>query len=148
MVFVDCSPAALKQDDYPGSIPVQQARRLLLGFQEDRKKATEQFVRGMFKASQPESLIAELTAGSLKTPIGAAASLYFDLFTGDRRPALRHVAVPSLIVTTSENRTIGEYTQSKIPRSTLEVIEGAGSAMFLDKPQTFNQMLESFFGER
>jgi non-heme chloroperoxidase len=147
MVFVDFSPAALKSDDYPGTVTVEQARKLLLGFQEDRAKATEQFVRGMFKTRQPESLIAELTEASLKTPMGAAASLYFDLFTGDRRPALRRVAVPNLIVTTSENRALGEYMNSETPRSSLKVIEEAGAAMFLDKPQAFNQALESFLGE-
>jgi non-heme chloroperoxidase len=147
MVFVDCSPAALKSDDYPGTVTVQQARKLVLGFQQDRTKTTEQYVRSMFKTSQPESLITDLTEGSLKTPLGAAVSLYFDLFTGDRIPALRHIAVPNLIVTTAENRALGEYMKSKVPRSSLEVIDEAGKAMFLDKPQAFNQALESFLGE-
>jgi non-heme chloroperoxidase len=147
MVFVDCFPAALRSDDYPGVMTVQQARKLLLGFQDDRAKATDQLVRDMFKAPQAESLIRELTEGSMKTPMGAAASLYFDLFTGDRGPALMHVDVPSLIVTIPENRAIGEYMKSKIPRCNLEVIEGAGHAVFLDKPQAFNQVLESFLGE-
>jgi microsomal epoxide hydrolase len=147
MVLVDCSPAALKSDDYPGATTAQQARKLLLGLQDDRAKATAQFVRSMFKARQPESLITELTEGSLKTPMGAAVALYFDLFTGDRRPALAHVAVPNLIVATSEYRAVGEYMKSKTPRSDLEVIEEAGTAVFLDKPQAFNQILESFLGE-
>ena len=147
MVFVDCIPAALKSDDYPGAITMQQARKLILSFQDDRKKATEQYVRSLFKGRQPESIVTDLVDGSLKTPIGAAFSLYFDLFTGDRRPALKHVAVPNLIVTTSENRAVGEYIKSQTPRSNLEVIEEAGSAAFLDKPQAFNQVLESFFGE-
>ncbi len=147
MVLIDCSPAALKTDDYPGAMTLQQARKLLLGFQDDRAKATEQYIRGLFKATQPELLITELKESSLKTPMGAAISLYFDLFTGDRRPDLIRIAVPNLIMTTSENRAVGEYMQSKIQRSTLEVIEGVGSAMFLDKPQAFNQMLESFLGE-
>jgi pimeloyl-ACP methyl ester carboxylesterase len=48
---------------------------------------------------------------------------------------------------TPENRLIGELMQSKIPRSKLEVIPEAGHAMFLEKPQAFNQILESFLGE-
>jgi microsomal epoxide hydrolase len=147
VVFVEGGPAAVKLEDYPGSTTSQQARRLLLAFQEDRAKAIEQHIRSLFKASQPEILFKELLESSQKTPTGAAATLYFDLFTGDRRSALRHVAVPSLIVTTPENRAIGEYMKAKISRSTLEVIEDAGSALFLDKPQAFNQMLEAFLGE-
>jgi non-heme chloroperoxidase len=147
MVFVDCSPAILKSDDYPGTMTMQKARKLLLSFQDDRAKAAEQYVRSFFKAHQQETLIKELTDGSLRTPMGAAAVLYFDQLTEDRRSALLHVPVPSLIFATPENRAAGEYMKTQIPHSVLEVIEDAGSAMFIEKPQTFNQTLENFFGE-
>ena len=147
MVFVDGSPAALKSEDYPGSMTIQQARRLVLSLEENRGKATEQFVRSLFKQHPAESLITEMTASITKTPLSAALALYFDLFTGDRKSALLHVPVPSLVITNPEGRQIGEYMKSKIPRCSLEVIENAGSAMFLDKPQTFNQVLENFLGQ-
>jgi non-heme chloroperoxidase len=147
MVFAGGGPALFKEGDYPGLMTVQQVRKQWLGFEEDRAKATEQLVRGMFKEKQLESVYYDLKEAGLKTPMGAALSLLIDSITGDRRPALLHVAVPTLIITTSENRAVGEYMKSKAPRSSLEVIEGAGDAMFLDKPQTFNQLLEAFFGE-
>jgi len=147
IVFVDGSPTALTTEDCPGTLAVQKARSQLLAFQDDRAKAADRYVRSLFKTRQPEYLYKELAENSLKTPMGAAASLYFDLFTGDRRPALARVPVPNLIVTTPENRTIWEQIKSKIPRSGLEVVEGAGDAMFLDKPQAFNQILDAFFGE-
>jgi non-heme chloroperoxidase len=147
IVFVDCSPAILKSDDYPGTMTMQKARKFLLSFQDDRAKATEQHVRSLFKAHQPESLIKELTDGCLRTPMSAAAVLYFDQLTEDRRSALTHVMVPSLIMSTPENQAIGEYMKAQIPRSVLEVIEGVGSAMFLEKPQTFNQTLENFIDQ-
>jgi pimeloyl-ACP methyl ester carboxylesterase len=147
MVFVEGSPAALRTDDYPGSITVQQARRFLLALEENRAKATEQYVRSLFKSHPAESLVTETVAASMKTPLSAALALYFDLFTGDRKPALLHVPVPSLVVTTSDNRALGEYMKSKIPRASLEVIEDSGSAVFLDRPQAFNQVLENFLGE-
>jgi non-heme chloroperoxidase len=147
IVFVDASPAGLKSDDYPGSITVQEARKLLFGFQDHRAKTTEQFVRDMFEVSQPEWLIKDIVEDSLRTPIGAAVSLYVDYFLGDRRTALSSIAVPCLIMVTPDSQAIGEYMQSKILRPELKVIEGAGSAMFLDKPQAFNQALESFLGD-
>jgi non-heme chloroperoxidase len=147
MVFVEGSPAALKTDDYPGSMTVQQARRLVLALGEDRTKGTDQYIRSLFRQRPQEILVNELIKASLKTPLSAALSLFFDLFTADRKPAMLHVPVPSLIVTTSENQALGEYMKSKIPRSSLEVIEGAGPALFLDKPQAFNQILEGFLGE-
>jgi non-heme chloroperoxidase len=147
MVFVDGSPAALKSDDYPGSITAQQARKLIFGFQDNRAKATEQWIRSLFKVNQMESLIKELKEGSMRTPMSAALSLYFDYFSGDRRPSLNYITVPNLIVTTSANRAIGEYMKSKIANSRLEVIDGTGSAIFLDRPQAFNQLLEAFLEE-
>lgn len=147
MAFVDGSPAGLESDNYPGSVPVQQVRKLLFDLQDDREKTTEKYVRNLFKVGQPEWLINDMVKDSMRTPIGAAVSLYMDYFLGDRRSALRNIAVPCLIMTTEEGRAIGEYMESKILRPELRVIEGAGSAMFLDKPQMFNQTLESFLGE-
>jgi len=147
MVFVEGSPAALRADDYPGSMTVQQARRFLLALEENRAKATEQYVRSLFKSHPAESLVTDTVAASMKTPLSAALALYFDMFTGDRKPALLHVPVPSLVVTASDNRALGEYLKSKIPRASLEVIEDSGPAVFLERPQAFNQVLENFLGE-
>jgi non-heme chloroperoxidase len=147
VVFVEGGPAMVKLEDYPGSVTPQQARKLLLSFQEDRTKALDQYLRGLFKTRQPEILYKELLESSQKTPTGAAVSLYFDLFTGDRRSALRHVSVPSLIISTSENRANGEYMKARIPRCGLEIINDTGAAFLLEKPQAFNQILESFLGE-
>jgi pimeloyl-ACP methyl ester carboxylesterase len=36
--------------------------------------------------------------------------------------------------------------KAKTPRASLEIIENAGPAMFLEKPQAFNQALENFLG--
>ena len=147
IVFVDGSPAGLETDDYPGSVSVQEARKLLIGLQEDRAKTTDRFVRDMFRVPHPEWQIKNMVEDSLRTPIGAAVSLYVDFFLGDRRPALASIAVPCLIMATSDSQAVGEYMKSKILRPELQIIEGAGSAMFLDKPQAFNQALESFLGE-
>ena len=147
IILVDGYPAPFKKDDYPGATTLSQVRSDFLEIQQDRKKFTEKFIKGLFKQPQPASLIKDLNKGSLKTPIGAAMSLSFDLVTGDRLADLDRISVPTLIVTTQENRALGEYMNSKILRSELKVIEEAGHAIFLDKPQAFNQSVETFIGE-
>ena len=147
IILVDGYPAAFKKDDYPGVTTMPQVRSEFLEIQQDRKKFTEKLVQGLFKQPQPASLIKDLNKGSLKTPVGAAVSLLFDMVTGDRLADLDRISVPTLIVTTQENRALGEYMNSKISRSELKVIEDAGHAIFLDKPQTFNQSVEAFIGE-
>jgi pimeloyl-ACP methyl ester carboxylesterase len=147
LVLVDGGVLGLKEADYPGGMTMQQARSVVLSFQEDRAKATDQFVQGMFKSRQPQLLITEITQASMKVPTGTVVSLLMDIFTGDRRPLLPRVKAPTLIVMAENNRLLGEYLQSKIGGSKLEAIPEAGHAVFLEKPQAFNQVLESFLGE-
>jgi len=147
LVLVDGGVLGFKEADYPGGMTMQQARSVVLSLQEDRAKATDQFVQGMFKSRQPQILVTEITQASMKVPTGTVVSLLMDLFTGDRRPLLPRVRVPTLIVMAENNRLLGEYLQSKVGGSKLEVIPEAGHAVFLEKPQAFNQVLESFLGE-
>lgn len=147
LVLVDGGVLGFKEDDYPGGMTMQQARNVVLSLQEDRAKAADQFVQGMFKIRPPQLLIAEITQSSMKVPTGTVVSLLMDLFTGDRRPLLPRVRVPTLIVMPDSNRLLGEYLEKKINGSKLEVIPEAGHALFLEKPQSFNQALESFLGE-
>jgi len=148
LVLVDGGVLGFKEGDYPGGMTMQQARSIVLSFQEDRAKATDQFVQGMFKTRQPQLVLTEITQGSIKVPTGTVISLLMDLFTGDRRPLLPRVKVPTVIVMAEDNRLLGEYLQSKIGGSRCEVIPEAGHAVFLEKPQAFNQVLESFLGEK
>jgi microsomal epoxide hydrolase len=147
LVLVDGFPCGVKDADCPGGMAMQQARSFLLSIEEDRAKMSTQFVKSMFKSRQQEALLKEISDASLKTPIGAALSLFLDGFTGDRRPALARIGVPTLVVVPDERRLLGESMQSKIARSKLEVVPEAGHALFLEKPQAFNQILESFLGE-
>jgi microsomal epoxide hydrolase len=148
LVLVDGSPRGLKAEDYPLGTTIEQARDRVISLEDDRVKFTDKFVRSMFKARQTEMSFKEIMDGSLKTPTGTAVALMIDLITGDRRAALARIPSPTLVVVPQENRLLGEYLQSKISRSKLEVIPEAGHALFLEKPQTFNQTLEAFLGEQ
>jgi non-heme chloroperoxidase len=146
LVFVDGQPMGYKTGDYPGGWTMQEARDFILAHQENRAKAVEKFVSSMFKTRQSEIEYREIIESCMKMPFGTACALFFDLFTGDRRIALESVYVPTLIVVPQENRILGEYMQSRTPKSKLEVVPDAGHALFFEKPQTFNQILESFLG--
>jgi len=146
LVLVDGFPMMRKEADYPWGVTVQQARTTALSFEEDRAKAGDKFVRSMFKAAQPELLYKEMADASLKTPANTTVALFFDLYTGDRRTALSKITAPTLIVVASESRGMGEYMHSQIGGSQLQVVD-AGHALFLEKPQAFNQILEEFLSK-
>lgn len=147
VILVDGYPSALKKDDYPGTTTLSLLRAQFHQIEEDRKKFAEQYVQGLFKKPQDASFLKNMIKSSLKVPIGASISLLFDIATGDRLPALSRISVPTLIISTPENRLAGEYMQSKIPRGNLVVIDDSGHAVFVDKPQAFNQAVEDFIGE-
>jgi non-heme chloroperoxidase len=146
LVFVDGQPMGHQTADYPFGATMQQARDIILPYEEDRAKAVDKFVRSLFKTRQSEVEYKEIIESCMKMPFGTACALFFDLFTGDRRIALEHVYVPTLIIVPQENRLLGEYIQSRTPKSKLEVVPDAGHAFFFEKPQTFNQILETFLG--
>lgn len=148
LVFINWAPAGFDQKDYPSRAALQQARDLAIAMEDDRAKATEQLIHGMFKSQQAGPLYKSLTDASLRTPTGTAIALLFDLISADRRPAFAQISVPTLIVTTQDNQVIGEFIQSKIPGAQLKVIPEVGHALFLEKPQAFNQALEDFLGKQ
>ncbi len=147
LVFVDWAPAGLDEKDYPSHAALQQARDLAIAMEDDRNKSIDQFVHGLFKTQQPGALYKDLSDGMLKTPCSTAIALMFDMMTGDRRSVFGQINVPTLIVNTQDHRVAGEYMQSKITSSQLKVIDNVGHALFLEKPQAFNQALEDFLGK-
>ncbi|MBZ5494929.1 MAG: alpha/beta hydrolase [Acidobacteriia bacterium] len=148
LVFVDEVPLTFNNPDYPVGLTVQQIRARALAMEDDRAKATEAFVNGLFKSKQNGQVYKDLSDGSMKTPTGTAIALLFDLITGDRRPALTSIVVPTLIVVPEDRQLFGAYMQSKIAGSHLSVIPDVGRALFLEKPQAFNQALEDFLGKQ
>jgi non-heme chloroperoxidase len=148
LVFVGGAPLSPGDKDFPSGFTMQQARETVLAMEDDRAKATEALVHGLFRSQQNGLVYKEIGDGSLKTSTGTVIALLFDLISGDRRPALVTIDVPTLIVVPQDKRLLGEYLQSKITAAQLQVIPDAGPALFLEKPQAFNQALEDFLGKQ
>jgi len=144
VVFVDGVPVGHQTEDFTAGTTMPRIRNTLTLIQQDRAKWTEGWVRGMFRTRPQEIVVKEMQQGSLKTSTGALLAQIFDLYTGDWRLALARISVPTLIVVPDTARIIGEYMQGKVKRAKLEVVPEAGHALFLEKPQYFNQILESF----
>jgi len=61
--------------------------------------------------------------------------------------SLPHIAVPALLIVGSEDKpflTGMDYMAAKIPNSNKVIIDGAGHAPNLERPQAFNAALDSF----
>lgn len=114
--------------------------------QADRRTETAAFVRSLFKQPQPDALITRLTHDALATPTDTAVALYVGSMASSSAAALARIDKPTLIVYASESGPDPAYArmQTRIPGSSLERIEGAGHALFVDQADRFNQLLETF----
>ncbi len=115
-------------------------------FLKDRQKATDGFVRSMYKTPQSEEYIQRVIQASLRTPTNSAMALFLGLVTSDNRPALTKIHKPTLIVIAAGSPwdSLYEDMHKRIAGSRLETIENAGHALFVDQPQRFNSLLDEF----
>jgi microsomal epoxide hydrolase len=117
----------------------------LKSLQTDRKRATESFVRGMYRKPHPESYYERIVAASLKTPTNTAVTLLANVFSGgDWRPVLGKLDRPLLYVVTPQLRSQAEMVQRRLPSARVVIFEQAGHALFVDEPERFNRVLEEF----
>jgi non-heme chloroperoxidase len=116
------------------------------GFVHERRAATEAFVRGMYRKEHPPEYLAAMVAQSLRTPTDAAAALVVATPRQDFRSTLPRIDRPVLITATTGSPWDRYYEQmaEAIPGARLEWFPDAGHALFVDEPERFNTLLESF----
>jgi pimeloyl-ACP methyl ester carboxylesterase len=114
-------------------------------FQKNRQEAGADFVRGMYNRPQSEEYLQRITRASLRTPTNTAMALLLAMVSTDRRSALAKITKPVLIVAAQgPYGMIFEDMQRRIPGSQLEVMDGVGHALFVDKSEEFNALLDGF----
>lgn len=119
--------------------------RALGPFQSDRVPATKAFVRSMFRTSQSETYLDELSAASRRTSTAAAIAMAIGALTADHQAALMKVDKPCLIVAPSQGM-VDTYRvmRDRIPNARLALIDDAGHAVFVDAADRFNQLVLDF----
>jgi microsomal epoxide hydrolase len=114
--------------------------------QTDRQKATERFVRGLYKKPQSENYLKRMVAAALRTPTDAAMAVFLASLSSDNRSALAKIDKPTLIIVARVDSWMPFYEdlRNRIPGSRMKVFEGAGHALFVDEAPQFNSLLEEF----
>ncbi len=144
LVLIDGAPSFLKKDDWPFGLTQEELYKVVMSCENQRVEETDRFIDTLFKTNRPESELDWLAKESFRTPTSIASLLLYDSIAGDRRPSLSKITVPTLIVSSTENRDIGEYMKGKIPKARHLVFEGVGRALFLEEPGKFNEALNNF----
>ncbi|MFC4764244.1 alpha/beta fold hydrolase [Dyella koreensis] len=106
----------------------------------------ERMVRSIFKREHPDLDIGAVIASAQRTPSSiGTAMLVADIFGADRRPALQKVDKPTLVIASAESPLLDVQKEmaASIRGATWVVVPGAGHAVFVDDPATFNHALEA-----
>jgi len=105
---------------------------------------SEALVKSIFSKSHPELDMQHLIEESKKTPptIGTAM-LVMDIFGVDRRPALKKINRPALVIASAGSPLLDAQKEQagQIAAARLVVVEGAGHAVFIDDPAKFDTAL-------
>lgn len=115
------------------------------GFQTDRQAKGKEFIKILFTQPHEEAYLDKLERVALATPTNTVMTLMFNYMLEDFRPLLPQIKVPTWIATIEGPRL--EYMKAMkaaIPHCGLDVIKGAGHAVFVDQPEEFNRRLEAF----
>lgn len=115
-------------------------------FQVDRQKATERFVRGLYKRAPSEDYLRRMTSAALAMPTNSAVALVLGGVASDNRNALAKIDKPTLIVVALVRPWMQFYEdlQKRIRGARMEVFENAGHALFVDEVERFNSLLDGF----
>jgi pimeloyl-ACP methyl ester carboxylesterase len=104
-------------------------------------------VRSIFVQPHPDLDIDKIVQSTMQTPpdIGVAM-LTQDIFGADRRPALRALDKPALILAAGKSPLLDVQKEeaATIPGSQFVVIENAGHAIMVDQPAQFDSVLAAF----
>lgn len=104
-------------------------------------------VQSLFRKPHPNLDLDGIARFTLQTPTNTGvAMLMMDIFGKDRRPTLRRLNTPALVIASSESPLLAAQKEmaSTIPGSKFISLEGTGHAVFIDAAAEFEQALETF----
>jgi non-heme chloroperoxidase len=115
----------------------------------NRKAWTRRFVEDILRSPPSDAYVDALTEAALSTPTNAAAMMMANLyFLGptDLRPALDALDRPVLFVFSSLEWAVAAAKEVRegSPKVPVQVLDETSHALFVDKPQEFNRVLEEF----
>lgn len=145
VVLVDAIPSG-----GPGGAAADPALERNLGFMQLFLTAPEAYARGMlgaiFRQPLPEDDRRRLLAGmKAMSPASGAASMMSGLYGRDRTAAIRSLCLPVMIVAADGPGADHMHAfAASLPAGRFERIKDAGHALFFDRPDAFNTLLESF----
>jgi len=135
--------------DHPLDFDTEGLESRFISLQVEREDWTRNFIEVIHRSPQSDEYLDAVTQAALSTPTNAAAIMIANLILmgpTDLRPALDSVDRPVLFVASSLDWAIAaaEMVREGWPDVRVDVIDDTSHALFVDKPEEFNRVLERF----
>jgi len=155
LVLVSATPCFTATDDFPFGLPRKEAAGMHLKVERNIQRALDGFHGRMFadgeiEDHQQELQIRELLDSVVPPDTAAAVDALDSLAKADMRPLLADISAPVLIL--NGDRDIiclpqaSDYLAEHIRSSSRRVFAGCGHAIFLTRPEQFNQEIIQYAG--
>jgi non-heme chloroperoxidase len=114
--------------------------------QRNRAETLRAFVRGMYHLPPPAEHLERVTASVLATSEDTSLALLVHRLGFTVGDGLEKIRVPTLVILAEQNRNKERVLRdaSRIPKANIRVFKDAGHALFVDRPDEFNELLERF----
>lgn len=156
LVLVSGTPRFTASADWPHGLPTTEARGLGLRLRRSWDVTLGDFFRRMFaegelSREQNQRIAQEIVIPRLLPDPRAVAATLDTLAAGDHRQLLGAVAAPTLVIHGDRDAiclpAAGRFMADEIPGARLALMEGAGHAPFLSRPEVFNRLVGAFLTE-
>lgn len=135
--------------DYEINMDAEYFTQRFISLQVERVEWTRAFVKAIHRSPQSDAYLESMAQAALSTPTNAAAIMIANLILigpTDLRPMLDAVDRPVLFVASSQEWAVAaaEEVREGWPEVNVAIIGETAHALFVDKPEEFNQILEEF----
>jgi non-heme chloroperoxidase len=116
----------------------------LPSYVEQPAQFTTGLVKSLFRKPHPELNMDAIIAHTRKTPVDTGVTmLIMDLLAVDRRPALKRLDRPTLVIASADSELLEAQKSmaSAIPGAQFVSVPETGHAVFIDDPTTFDRAL-------
>jgi non-heme chloroperoxidase len=126
------------------------AKAILAGianYERDPSAYSRNSVRNLFVEPHPDLDMEKIVRSTMETPPDVGiAMLMLDIFGADRRPPLRALDKPALVIASSRSPLLDNQKQmaASIPGSQFVAVDGTGHAVMVDQPARFDSLLSAF----
>lgn len=148
LVMVGPSPRYINDDGYIGGFTAEQIEELLSFLDSNHMGWSQAMAPTIMGNSNRPELGEELTNSFCRTDPEIAKHFARTTFTSDNRADLEDLFVRTLVLQCSEDviapREVGEYVHSKLPNSTLVILQATGHCPNLSAPDETAMAIRAF----